>query len=214
MMNKLKKEFVLGFQEGWTLFWSPIVGLMRAVSARWQSRKQEHVMLVFLDTEFTDLSLDPRLISIGLVTEGGEEFYAELYDAYETPRTYSPFVQEFVLPHLAGGDSRISMDALTLRLGNWLESFEQPVIMATDSVSWDWPWIQKLFVLPGTWPENVDRMPVNLHDLIGSPFLENTLDQVLRNHYPKLRRHHALDDAKANRLAWLDWTERNIDDES
>lgn len=32
---------------------------------------------VFIDTEFTDL-LDPQLISIGLVAESGEEFYAEL----------------------------------------------------------------------------------------------------------------------------------------
>jgi hypothetical protein len=163
-------------------------------------------MLVFFDTEFTDLSLDPQLISIGLISEDGREFYAELYDAYEISR-YSPFVQEAVLPHLTGGDSRISMDALTLRLGDWLESFEQPTKLATDSISWDWPWIQKIFRLPGTWPENVVKMPVGLYDMISSPFFERTVEQVFQNHTPQLRRHHALDDAKANRFAWLAWKE-------
>lgn len=129
-------------------------------------------MHVFWDAEFIDLSMDPRLISIGLISEDEVEFYAELYDAYEIPRRYSSFVQETVLPHLAGGDSRIPMETLTLRIGNWLESFEQPIILATDSISWDWPWIQKIFSLPGTWPENVERMPVSLYDLIGSPFFE------------------------------------------
>ena len=35
-------------------------------------------MKIFFDTEFTDLSMDPRLISIGLISEDGREFYAEL----------------------------------------------------------------------------------------------------------------------------------------
>ena len=34
-------------------------------------------MLVFLDTEFTDL-LNPELLSLGLATLDGREFYAEL----------------------------------------------------------------------------------------------------------------------------------------
>jgi len=34
-------------------------------------------MLVFLDTEFTDL-LNPELLSLGLVTLDGREHYAEL----------------------------------------------------------------------------------------------------------------------------------------
>ena len=36
-------------------------------------------MLFFLDTEFTGLGIDPKLISIGLISEDGtREFYAEL----------------------------------------------------------------------------------------------------------------------------------------
>ena len=41
-------------------------------------------MLVFLDTEFTDL-LNPELLSLGLATLDGREFYAELGKPCTTP---------------------------------------------------------------------------------------------------------------------------------
>ncbi|MDP3635879.1 MAG: hypothetical protein U0989_17465 [Azonexus sp.] len=34
-MDKLKKEFLLGFKEGWIAFWSPFSELFRAISATW-----------------------------------------------------------------------------------------------------------------------------------------------------------------------------------
>jgi hypothetical protein len=39
-------------------------------------------MRVFLDTEFSGLSSDPRLLSIGLVAENGAELYIELTDGW------------------------------------------------------------------------------------------------------------------------------------
>lgn len=160
-------------------------------------------MLIFFDTEFTELGIDPRLISIGLISEcGTRTFYAELSDTYQ-PKDCSDFVQEAVLPHLQGGDARLTMNELTLRLGNWIEGFEQPVQLATDSLSWDWPWIQELFYLPGTWPENLDGKPASLFEMVSAQKLEQEVEYAFRDHRPRLRRHHALDDAKANRLAWL-----------
>ena len=167
------------------------------------------MMLIFFDTEFTDLCIDPRLISIGLVSEDGREFYAELSDTY-VPKDCGAFTQEGVLPLLQGGDALMTSDTLTLRLGNWLESFDQPVKLSTDSISWDWPWIPELFSIPGTWPENLDGKPALLHDLIESNFSELLVEKVFENHVPKLRRHHALDDAKANRLAWLAWKQSKL----
>lgn len=59
-------------------------------------------MLVFFDTEFTELGIDPRLISIGLVSEDGERtFYAELSDTH-VPSDCSDFAREAALPHLEG----------------------------------------------------------------------------------------------------------------
>ena len=60
--------------------------------------------LIFFDTEFTGLIIDPRLISIGLVSEDGREFYAELSDTYQGSQC-DQFVQEAVLPRLQGGDA-------------------------------------------------------------------------------------------------------------
>lgn len=163
----------------------------------------EKLMLIFFDTEFSQLGIDPKLISIGLISENGERtFYAELSDSY-TPADCAAFVHEAVLPHLQGGDALMTMNELTLRLGNWIEGFEQPVQLATDSLSWDWTWIQDLFYLPGTWPENLDGKPASLYEIVGAQILAQGVELAFRDHVPCLRRHHALDDAKANRLAWL-----------
>ena len=37
-------------------------------------------MNIFFDTEFTGLTSDPRLLSIGMVAEDGQELYLELTD--------------------------------------------------------------------------------------------------------------------------------------
>ena len=55
-------------------------------------------MLVFIDTEFTNLGKDAQLISVGAVSEFGEKFYAEISD-YDTSLE-SDFVKENVIPNL------------------------------------------------------------------------------------------------------------------
>ena len=153
-------------------------------------------MLVFFDTEFTELGIDPCLISIGLISEDGREFYAELSDTYLI-KDCSAFVQEAVLPHLEGGEMLMPMHELTLRLGSWLEAFKQPVKLATDSISWDWPWIHEIFGAASTWPANLDGKPEILKQ--GSDFIL-AIEQAYAG---GLRRHHALDDTRANRIAQM-----------
>lgn len=153
-------------------------------------------MLIFFDSEFTGLGLSPKLISIGFAAENGVCFYAELSDAWRFEEC-SEFVRQQVLPLLAGGSVLMTLDQLSLNLGHWLEQFEEPIQLVTDSVSWDWPWIEKIFYLPGTWPSNLDRQVVELPK-------NTTVETVLEASYTQgLRRHHALDDAQANRLAWI-----------
>lgn len=60
-------------------------------------------MRVFLDTEFTCLAR-PQLISIGLVSEDGREFYRELKDTW-TLAGCSLFVLGWVLPLLSEGEA-------------------------------------------------------------------------------------------------------------
>lgn len=158
-------------------------------------------MLIFFDTEFSDLHWQAKLISIGLVAEDGRMFYAEMTDTYEDAEC-GDFAREVVLPLLDGGDARMTLPTLSLRLGNWIEGLEQPVTLATDSLAWDWPWIQKIFEAPGTWPANLDNQPLHLSmdHLVDYDQFEATIESAFSG---GLRRHHALDDAKANRLGWI-----------
>lgn len=153
-------------------------------------------MLLFFDTEFTELGIDPKLISIGVVSEDGREFYAELSDTWKEMDA-SDFVLDAVVPFLEGGKSTMTLHELTFRLGNWIESFEVSVTLATDSLSWDWPWIPEVFAISSTWPVNLAKRPELLK-------LDEEFELATEAAFASgLRRHHALDDAKANRLAWL-----------
>lgn len=158
-------------------------------------------MLIFFDTEFTDLSVDARLVSIGLIAENGEQsFYAELSDTYQ-PSDVGDFARLAVFPKLEGGLALMTMHELGERLLVWLDAFGKPVTLSTDSLAWDWPWVHEIFGKLGTWPENLERKPL----LLTMNYL-NEYDlfvDALENAFQYLRRHHALDDAKANRLGWI-----------
>jgi hypothetical protein len=158
-------------------------------------------MRIFFDTEFTSLGLAPNLISIGLVDETGRTFYAELSDTYSINQC-SVFVRETVLPLLEGGEIRMTLDQITVRLGGWLDDFNEPITLATDSLSWDWPWIRRIFAIPGTWPPNLESHPLllTMNYLNDLEQFEAAKEQGFKD---GLRRHHALDDAKANRLGWI-----------
>ena len=155
--------------------------------------------LIFFDTEFTELGIDPRLISIGLIDELGEKaFYAELSDTWEDKHA-SDFARLAVLPLLGDKSMRVSIAELSHKLEAWLSSFGEPVQLATDSVSWDWMWIPEIFDVPNgaAWSSNLERHPYPLR--LTQEFQIAVEDAFATG----LRRHHALDDAKANRLAWL-----------
>ena len=178
-------------------------------------------MLIFFDAEMTDLSADRKLISIGFVSEDGKrELYAELSDTYQLSDC-SDFVRDAVLPNLQGGDARITMRDLSLRFIKWIIAFDERVLLATDSLQWDWPWIEAIYAEAGAyllenyvgWDDIKDSprrlagvaRPANTGD--GKPFALQQTDAfnlaVEKAFETGLRRHHALDDAKANRCAWL-----------
>jgi hypothetical protein len=161
-------------------------------------------MIIHFDTEFTTLELYPKLISIGLVANDGREFYAELTGSYKYKHC-SEFVRKTVLPLLDGGDAQMDLHQLVMQLGAWLESFNVSVILACDSLEYDWRWFTRIFTLYDTWPANVDRRPL----LLEFP-MEIQVEIVEKAFENGLRRHHALDDAKANRLGWLSFRQLNL----
>lgn len=160
-------------------------------------------MLVFLDTEFTGLTQDAKLISIGLVNESGERtFYAELSDTWQQ-NDASEFAKHEVIPLLTGDAAHsMSMRELGDRLHAWIMGFADSVVLATDSLNWDWPWIVGIFDQHGSWPQNIDHEPLLLTMNYLNDFdeFESTVKAAFVG---GLRQHHALDDAQANRLGWI-----------
>jgi diamine N-acetyltransferase len=143
---------------------------------------------VFVDSEFTNLS-DPRLISVGAVATDATSFYCELND---WPREHcSDFVESTVLP-LLDGDAvphPMAAEAFTQWIGEKIR--RAPTTIVSDSGFDRWALADLLGRedLPaGTQWQRV-------------PIAYEALDEVAVS--LGLRRHHALDDARALRHAIL-----------
>ena len=113
-------------------------------------------MLIFLDTEFTGLGQRwPRLISIGLIDEDGQTFYAEL-----PPTSYLPKVTEWVaanvLPLLNGAGAVQQDRDQCERLANWINE-RGPAQIVTNAPNLD---VRFLESMPSPWPPNLDRKPI------------------------------------------------------
>lgn len=143
-------------------------------------------MHIFFDTEFTSLTPNAKLISIGLVAQDGREFYVELRDGW-SPEDCSDFVQLQVLPHLEGLQT-MTLATLKIALKEWIEAFSCEVSLVTDSPDWDWPWILHLFSDSGVWPRNLANQPIKSY-----------VDEIAiakERRFRTFRQHHALDDAR------------------
>lgn len=151
-------------------------------------------MLIFLDSEFTGLGQRwPRLISIGLISEDGlHQFYAEL-TAESYMEKCDPWVKENVLPFLEGCDCLMQPDELHRHLTEWIEALGAVQIATDSDVDFDF-----MRAILDRWPANLDTKRLKLG---GSEFAEAL--NMIQAENNDLHQHHALDDAKANRLAWL-----------
>ena len=154
-------------------------------------------MLIFLDTEFTGLGQRwPRLISIGLIDEDGQTFYAELPPASYLPKV-TPWVAANVLPLLDGAGAVQQGRDLCAHLANWIAE-RGPAQVVTDAPNFDFRFLESML---SPWPPNLDRTPiVPKFDAEAGERFVNAIEKAFAQ---GLRRHHALDDAKALRLAWL-----------
>jgi hypothetical protein len=113
---------------------------------------KETKMQLFLDCEFTDLVPHNKLISIALVDEDENFFYAELTDTY-TLDDCSDFVKAYVLPFLKGGKYKMTEYDCKLALCKWIEDRNTPCTIGTDAPSWDIPLLKPL--LEPCMPENL-----------------------------------------------------------
>ena len=157
---------------------------------------------LFLDTEWADAA-GSELVSIALISDDGLHcFYAECAQLPDTP---TRFVAETVYPLLQRGASAMDERALSKALGAFLDSVGPVYVLA------DYPNDVRLLRsalaggdcdanLPSTVVTTVMNKEGRTAELVEAWFRER----------PALaaRRHHAMVDAQALRMAWLRVTDR------
>ncbi|MBD8791039.1 3'-5' exoribonuclease [Pseudomonas syringae] len=147
-------------------------------------------MKLFLDCEFTQLNQSTKLISLALVSEGGDEFYVELTDTYQV-EDCSDFVIQNVLPQLnlaAHGQTLVEAQASLLA---FLSNLEGPLEVCSDAPEWDWDFFCDLAYVNNRWPAHVANRATNLI-LIFRRLEADDIGDVLLLELP----HHALLDAR------------------
>lgn len=141
------------------------------------------MLKIFLDTEFTGLHQQTSLISLALVAETGEEFYAEFTD-YDQIQV-SDWIQEHVIEHLFLKKSDKTLGrkyhmkdhryevAEYIRV--WLDQFPKTfnhegkivpnIQIWADCYAWDWVLFCELFDGAFGIPEVIHYMPMDLATL-------------------------------------------------
>jgi hypothetical protein len=162
---------------------------------------------VFFDTEFTGLHQNTTLISIGLVAETGESFYAELDDYDE--KQVNDWIRENVIGKLLlkqkgltarGNSSQYfgNKKQLAAYLRTWLNQFESIEIWS-DCLAYDWVLFCQIFGGAFEVPKNVYYIPFDICTL----FKEKGVDpDISREEFTKdifqddtMSKHNALHDA-------------------
>ena len=158
-------------------------------------------MKVFFDTEFTGLHKNTTLISIGLITEKGDTFYAELTD-YDKSQVddwiYKNVIENLNIPDEYGkqkvntfkGDTQYVAD----KLKSWLSDFGS-VEMWSDCLAYDWVLFNHLFGHAFNIPSNVYYIPFDICTL----FKVKGIDpDISREEFVGINgeKHNALHDAK------------------
>lgn len=151
-------------------------------------------MIVYIDTEFTDLHTDNgpiRLISAGFVAENGQEFYFELTDSYQEIDC-SEFVLENVLPYLDHNKYGLTTAEAALKLKGWCEGLGEPIKFATDAPLYDYELVKELLVNQNVTIENLDKNA----QYFTAVLIENKIEKYFKEN-PDAYRHNALADARA-----------------
>lgn len=179
---------------------------------------------IFFDTEFTGLHQNTTLISIGLISECGKTFYAELNDydksqidewlqenvinnlRFKEPKQgedeyyiASRFVENKVPNDLYKSYSlelRDSKSVVAFQLMQWLEQFEK-VEMWGDCLSYDWVLFNQLFGHSFNVPKNVYYIPFDICTLFKVKGIDPDISRdEFSNMKENNQKHNAIWDAK------------------
>lgn len=159
-------------------------------------------MKVFFDTEFTGLHKNTTLISIGMISEDGRTFYAELNDYDESlvddwvkdnvishmkfalPKEYAPgqweqeaylssrFDPDVPLTQAFNVELRGDTETVAAELKRWLEQFDDTIEVWSDCLAYDWVLFCNLFGNAFNLPSCVYYIPFDICTL----FKMNNID--------------------------------------
>jgi len=178
--------------------------------------KQINMTKVFFDTEFTGLHQNTTLVSIGLVAETGETFYAEFTDFDKSQ--VNDWLQENVIDRLyledgkyTGNPKEWTIKACTefvkAALTEWFAKFDKVEIWS-DCLSYDWVLFCQIFGHAFNIPSNVYYIPFDICTLFKAQGVD---PDISREKYAygeylsemKDQKHNALWDAKVIRDCYL-----------
>ena len=169
---------------------------------------------LFFDTEFTGLHQNTTLISIGIVSESGETFYAELTD-YDKSQI-DEWLQKNVIENLLfnnypntgiilsdkgkSAEVKANMNSVREQLEIWISQFEAVEIWS-DCLSYDWVLFNQIFGHAFNIPKNVYYIPFDICTLFKIKGIDADINReeysgmaFVSNEIPK--KHNALWDAK------------------
>lgn len=160
-------------------------------------------MLVFLDTEFTTFAY-ADLISVGLVSEDGQEFYAERTDYNRKDCT--DFVRVAVQPLLGRvAGAACNRKQLTDRAHDWFQQLPEPATVIYDYAG-DFDLLTKIVL---GHPTDDLEPPANFGEEIelagtttNHPVFESAATATFSDRWPP---HHALADARALMTGYRAW---------
>lgn len=128
---------------------------------------------LFLDTEFSGLHQDTKLISIGLVSEDGRKFYAE-YNDYDESQI-DDWIKEHVIDNLKYNNSvyeynkydnvnvtmKSNSSVIKKKLIEWLSQFKEVEIFS-DCLAYDWVLFCNIFGTAFDIPKNIYYIPFDI----------------------------------------------------
>jgi hypothetical protein len=166
--------------------------------------------MVFYDTEFTALSPDADLLSIGFAAADSDaELYIEIEDA--NLAISSLFVRTEVLPLFGQHNPEVlTRDAAAARIEAWFDELREgdrqlQIVLVSDSPM-DWQLFSELFVtMPGQppWTSEVNVVGRMVKHLLGSGRQQAAFNEELELYFRRTPgRHHALVDARGLKAAY------------
>lgn len=169
---------------------------------------------LYFDTEFTGLHQHTTLISIGVISDTGKTFYAELNDYDESQ--IDEWLQDNVISNLLFNDKKLhyEIDAQSIKMKSnkenvalhlklWLSQFDETEIWS-DCLAYDWVLFNHLFGHAFDIPSNVYYIPFDICTLFK---VKNVDPDINREEFAGLdnqdSKHNSLWDAEVIKECYL-----------